>query len=82
MTEHRQKSVWQTAAEAGFRINLMDGLQFEAAYNISGHLDVVLMATEIVIPQGETSAGVGTSALYNTQDLVYDGWRAGVAFQF
>jgi hypothetical protein len=82
LQEKREKSVWQTAAEAGVKINLKSGLQFELAYNISGHLDVVLLPTEIRIPSTEFEAGQGTSALYNTQDLVLDGWRAGVAFQF
>lgn len=78
----RNKSTWQDRAEAGVRVNLKNGLQLELAYSITGYLDAVLLPNEIQIPGNVQESGQGTSALYNTQDLVFDGWTAGIAFQF
>jgi hypothetical protein len=82
LRETRNKSTWQDAAEVGVRVHLKNGLQLEVAYNITGLLDVVLHPTEIQIPSNLLEAPQGSSALYNTQDFVLDGWRAGFAFQF
>ena len=78
----RDKDSWQTMGEAGLRIHLKNGLSFELAYNISGFLDVVLTPPEIQIPGSQQEAGQGTTAIYNTQDIVTDGGRAGLSFQF
>jgi hypothetical protein len=78
----RDKDSWQTMGEAGLRIHLKNGLSFELAYNISGFLDVVLTPPEIQIPENQLEAGQGTTAIYNTQDIVTDGGRVGLSFQF
>ena len=78
----RDKDSWQTMGEAGLRIHLKNGLSLELAYNISGFLDVVLTSPEIQIPLTQQEAGQGTTAIYNTQDIVTDGGRAGISFQF
>jgi len=82
LRETRNKSTWQDAAEIGVRVHLKNGLQLEVAYNITGLLDVVLLPTDIQIPSNLLEASQGSFALYNTQDYVLDGWRAGFAFQF
>ena len=78
----RDKSTWQTAAEAGFRIKLTNGLEFEFAYSQGGYLDVVLNPPAIQIPLNPQEAAQGTSAIYSTQDLIIKGWRGGLSFQF
>ena len=82
LTQSRTKSAWQTAAEGGVRYHLKNGLHFEMAYNITGYLDVVINPPLIQIPQSLIEAAQGTSAVFNTQDLVSDGWRVGIGFQF
>ncbi|HXV75619.1 MAG TPA: hypothetical protein VD788_04810 [Candidatus Polarisedimenticolaceae bacterium] len=77
------KSTWHTAAEAGARLRLTSGLELQLSYGVVGLLDAVLLPNDIRIPENATEARVqGTSALYNTQDYVLTGWRAGLAFQF
>jgi hypothetical protein len=76
------KSTWQDAVEAGVRINLKMGLGITLAYQIQGYLDTVLLPSSIQIPENQQEVPQGTSALYNTQDLVLDGWYAGLSFQF
>jgi hypothetical protein len=68
--------------EFGVRYKLTNGVTFEAAYNISGFLDVVLAPPQIQIPTSPIEAPQGTSAIYNTQDIVTDGATFGVSFQF
>ncbi len=81
--ESREKSSWQTGAEVGMRIMLNSGLHFEAGYNVTGYLDSVLMPPKIQVPENLQEANVQPpSAVYVTQDIVHDGWRAGIAFQF
>jgi hypothetical protein len=82
LREVRAKSTWQNSIELGVRVHLKNGLQLEAAYNVTGLLDTVLLPTDIQIPTNLLEAPQGTSALYNTQDYILDGWRAGIAFQF
>lgn len=82
LQETRNKSTWHNTGEAGVRVKLKNGLQFEAAYFISGFLDAVLLPTAIQIPANETELGLEPSAIYKTQDLVFDGWRSGLSFQF
>jgi hypothetical protein len=78
----RNKSTWQDAAEAGVRLKLRNGLQLELAYRVTGYLDVIIMPSDISIPENREEAAQGSSALYRTQDYVLEGWRAGIAFQF
>jgi hypothetical protein len=82
LQESRNKSTWQDMLEAGMRLELKNGVQLEIAYNITGLLDVVLLPTDLKIPANQLQVPFGSSALYNTQDIVLDGWRAGFAFQF
>jgi hypothetical protein len=76
------KSTWQTGAEAGFRYRFRNGLKLEMSYGVVGLLDVIHLPTEIRVPENQQEAPQGTSAIYNTQDYVLQGWRAGIAFQF
>jgi hypothetical protein len=93
----RDKSTWQTGAEIGVRLRLDVGLEVELAYYIVGLLDSVLFPQSIQVPDGiEDVPGApldddgepldvrlsAVSALYSTQDLIFEGWRFGVGFQF
>jgi hypothetical protein len=82
LSESRDKSTWQNAAEVGARFKLKNGLQFELAYNATGLLDVILLPNQIQIPEKIVEAPQGSSGQYKSQDYVLDGWRFGVAFQF
>ena len=78
----RSRTSWHTHLNAGARFNMKQGLTIEVAYFKSGFLDSVLTATEIRIPQTSQELAQGTSGLFASQDLVLDGWRGSVAFQF
>jgi hypothetical protein len=82
LEEQQTKSTWQTGAEVGVRLRLKNGLKLEASYGIVGFLDAILLPTQIRIPDNQQEATQGTSAIFNTQDYVLQGWRAGIAFQF
>jgi hypothetical protein len=82
LNEQQTKSTWQTGAEVGLRIRLRNGLKLEASYGVVGFLDAILLPTQIRIPDNQQEAAQGTSAIYNTQDYVLQGWRAGIGFQF
>jgi hypothetical protein len=78
----RSRTSWHTHVDMGARLNLKKGLTLEMTYFKSGFLDAVLTPTEIRIPQSAQELAQRSSALYASQDLVMDGWRASVAFQF
>jgi hypothetical protein len=78
----RSRTSWQTGLDAGARLNLKAGLTIELGYFKVGFLDAVLTPTDVRIPQSLQEVGQATSALFATQDLVLDGWRGSVAFQF
>jgi len=82
LEDSRTKSTWQAMGELGARFRLKNGLRFEAAYTINGYLDAILMPHTIIIPENQQEAPFGSSALYDTQNYVLDGWRIGAAFQF
>jgi hypothetical protein len=82
LSESLTKSTWQTGFEGGLRYRFDNGLELELVYNVTGYLDTVLAPTSIRIPATTSEARFGTSAIYRTQDHVFDGWRAGVSFQF
>ena len=82
LQQDRSRTNWNTHADLGVRFNIKGGLSLEMSYFIDGYLDSVLTAAEIQVPQTVGQAGQGTSAIYSSQDLVVDGWRASVAFQF
>ena len=82
LEESQTKSTWQTGAELGMRLRLKNGLKLEASYGIVGFLDAIMLPTQLRIPDNQQEAAQGTSAIYNTQDYVLTGWRAGIAFQF
>jgi hypothetical protein len=78
----RSRTSWQTHVQAGARLNLKKGLSLEVAYFQTGFLDSVLTPTELRIPQSAQEIAQGTSGLFASQDLVLDGLRGSVAFQF
>ena len=78
----RDKTTWQTMAEAGVRLNFKPGLSFEAAWQIQGFLDVVLLPDRLQIPNTPQQAEGGVSAIYTSQDLVFETVRFGMSFQF
>jgi hypothetical protein len=82
ISAERDKSTWQTNAEAGVRWNMKSGIQLDLAYQIQGFLDVVLLPSQIQIPDTPGQAAGGVSAVYNSSDLVYKTARFGVGFQF
>lgn len=82
ISAERDKSIWHTHLEGGIRVSLKNGLRLEAAYQMAGFLDAVLMPTTLRIPLNTVEAPFGTSATFKTTDFVFDGWRAGVGFQF
>jgi hypothetical protein len=82
LDENVSKSTWQNSLEGGVRYLFDSGLELELAYNVTGYLDAVLLPTSVRIPANTAEAQFGTSAIYRTQDLVYDAWRAGISFQF
>lgn len=83
LSEDREKTSWHLGTEVGFRVFLPSGLELEAGYFVNGYLDSVLLPPLIQVP-ATASQGVATppSAVYTTQDLEYDGFRAGLGFQF
>ncbi len=86
LTESVSKSTWQNTFEGGvrYRFNSREakGIELELVYNVTGYLDAVLLPTSLRIPTNSQEARFGTSAIFRTQDLVYDAWRAGISFQF
>jgi hypothetical protein len=78
----RDKSVWHSRAEAGLRLHFNSGITLEVAYQINGYLDTILLPKAIQIPETTAQIGNGTSAIYATQDIVMDSYRAGIGFQF
>lgn len=78
----RKKAVWQVAAELGARVRIAEGLWAEAAFSESSFQDSVLVPTDLLIPKLFQEAPLGTSALYNTRDLLFRSWHAGLGFQF
>jgi hypothetical protein len=82
LTADRSRTSWHTHLDGGFRFNMKQGLTLEVAYYMNGFLDAVLTATELRVPQSAQELSQGASALYTTQDIVIDGWRGSVGFQF
>jgi hypothetical protein len=77
----KDKSAWHTGAEVGVRIKLANGLRFDLSYHIRGYLDSVLYPDGVSIPRfGSTNSPKETGK--PTQDLVFDGGRFGIGFQF
>jgi hypothetical protein len=82
LQQNRNKTSWQVTAEAGVRIRVVEGLQFEAGAGQTSYQDSLLIPTTILIPKTYEESAQGTSALYTTRDLLYDGWHAGFSYQF
>ena len=82
LTNSRDKSSWQLAGEAGVRVKLRNGLQFELAYIYNDYEDAVLLPFDITVPESLPQVPNGTSALFNTHD--YEIWsiHGGVGFQY
>lgn len=79
---NRSRTSWHTHLGMGARFNSKKGLIIEVAYFKTGFLDAVLTPTEIRIPQSVQELAQGTSGLFASQDLVLDGFRGSVGFQF
>jgi hypothetical protein len=82
LKQSRTKTSWQVAGEAGVRVRILEGVQFEAAAGQNSFQDCILLPTQLLIPTTYTAAPFGTSALYNTRDFLVSVWRAGFSFQF
>ena len=82
LNESQTKSTWHTGAETGIRVRVLPGLTIEASYGVVGLLDAIVLPTTIRIPQSLQESEQGTSAIYNTQDYVLQGWRGGISYQF
>jgi hypothetical protein len=76
------KDVWNVSAEAGARVQLLSGLFFEVAYTINAYHDVVLLPTQLTIPDVLARIGQPVGGVFRSQDLVYDGVRSTLSFQF
>jgi len=82
LTADRSRTSWHTHLDGGFRFNVKKGLILEVAYYVDGYLDSVLTPTELRVPKTSQEIGAGTSAIFATQDIVIEGWRGSVGFQF
>ena len=83
LTESKTKSTWQTGAEAGLRVRLKSGVEIDLAYQITGFLDVINFPDSIQVPDVIFPDVIPeTFASYSTKDIVLDGFRAGIGFQF
>lgn len=76
------KDVWQLTGKIGLRYFITDAFSIRGEYFKAGYQDSVLTATAISVPVSLGQASRGTSALYNTTDLRFDGFRLGARFQF
>ncbi len=73
------KSTWQNRGEAGARINLKNGLQFEVGYSRNGYLDIIMMP-DLLQLGGPLVTNENPQTF--TQDIIVDAFHAGVGFQF
>ncbi len=80
--ELRSKDIWQTGAEGGVRVRLVDNLVLHLGYFLNSYQDAVLIPSRISIPETTAQAPQGVTALYRTRDIRVDGWRGGFSFQF
>lgn len=82
IAEQRDKDVWHTGAEAGLHFRVAPGLTLMASYFLERYADAILVPVSFSIPEQLSQADQGVVALYGTKDFTFDGWRAGVGFQF
>jgi hypothetical protein len=82
ITEDLDKDVWNVAGELGIRIRLLDGLEFEIAYQIDSYHDAVLLPTLMTIPDVPARIRQEVGGVFRSQDLTYDGVRSSISFQF
>ena len=76
------KDVWNVSAEAGARVQLLSGLFLEVAYTINSYHDTVLLPTQMTIPDVLARINQPVGGVFRSQDLVYDGVRSSLSFQF
>lgn len=76
------KDVWNVGFEAGMTYIIGSGLSLEVAYHVQSYQDTILLPTRLSIPETVDQILQPTSAIYNTQDIMTDGFRAGLKFQF
>jgi hypothetical protein len=82
VTREYDKDVWQVGVSVGLRWHLFGGLSLTAEYSVHGYHDAVVVATDLTIPERLSQINRGTGALFDTTDLRFDGWKAGLGFQF
>lgn len=76
------KTSWQVGAEIGLRFRLLPGLTAALEYHRESQQDVLLLPDRLNIPADIEAAPFGSDAIFTTQDIDYDGWSAGLSFQF
>jgi hypothetical protein len=76
------KTSWQVGAEIGVRFRLLPGLLANVEYHRESQQDVLLLPDRLNIPANIDEAPFGSNAIFTTQDIDYDGWSAGLGFQF
>ncbi len=76
------KDVWNVSAEAGVRVQVLSGLFFELAYSVNSYHDTVLLPTQLTIPDVLARIGQPIGGVFRSQDLVYEGVRSSLSFQF
>ncbi len=78
LVQRRSKTAWQVGGELGLRVKIVEGFEAHMAYNRTSFQDSVLVPTQVILGQLQQ----GTSALYNTRDLILDAWQLGFSYQF
>jgi hypothetical protein len=76
------KSSWQPSLEIGLAVKLVEGMQLYFSYLINSYQDVVILPSNITIPDSPNQAPEGVSAVYNTHDLQYEGGVFGFNYQW
>lgn len=80
--QKRDKDVWHTGVEGGVQYRVAPGLTLMASYFLERYADAILLPRSFALPEKLSQAGQGVVALYRTKDFTFDGWRAGLGFQF
>lgn len=82
LQEDLDKSSWQTGIELGVRWTAVPGVKVQLGYHLDSFQDVLLLLDRVNIPDIVPEASFGPNAIYVTEDLEFDGWFAGLGFQF
>jgi len=82
LTKTIEKDVWHVTAEVGVEWTVAPGLSLRAEYYKAGYQDAIIVPTTLRIPTQYLQIPTGSGALFNTTDIRFDGWRAGLRFAF